>query len=436
MLQRYQLDSRHTKSLAAAGISGLYPATSLQGPTAGESRNVVNTPTTELGWLTLELRELVKPCPFRFEWSNARQGKKLLLGGDWARKATHTTRTIHGIDGAAIRKGIGPLSTANRQAALAAGSRLVKAWQNGAETNQRLRPCDQTMNRRLSHQRRIALDHIRGRSCGHGRKRKLLRLTENLFHWLDMRSLALDSPNSIIWAGDNVSRDTANYADRLFVAQWAVELNGNPWVLPKNRRAQTPKVKRPFIESSNDSDITRMFLAIRDRHAEAFCRVVAATGCRPSEVIFFDWNRWDDEGRPHKLHGFSPKVNKKFVAAIHPKQWLQDVDTSLLKSLNFSQPENVNSEEIAELNTRQSSRLLKQVQRDLSASGFTCLPTWTDLRHMWSIRAETDGMERRVAALAQAHSERIATDVYLRHGQEQQAIAGIERFASLQLVKR
>jgi hypothetical protein len=44
---------------------------------------MASTPTTGLDWLTQELRQSISPCPFRFEWSNARQGLKLLLSGDW-----------------------------------------------------------------------------------------------------------------------------------------------------------------------------------------------------------------------------------------------------------------------------------------------------------------------------------------------------------------
>ena len=131
------------------------------------------------------------------------------------------------------------------------------------------------------------------------------------------------------------------------------------------------------------------------------------------------------------LHGFSPKAKKKFVAIIHPRRWLEDIDISLLLSMQIDDSGRRTSEEVAELNTRQSSRLLKLVQSDLEAAGFSCLPSWTDLRHMWTIRAEADGMDRRTAALAQAHSERMATAVYLRHGEQRQVLAGIQRFASI-----
>ena len=143
----------------------------------------------------------------------------------------------------------------------------------------------------------MLIDHIRARSCGFGRKRKLLRHGQGLFEWLDLRRLPLDSPNAVAWAGDGVRRDTANYADRLFVGQWAIELNGLAWVLPKHRRAQKPKVQREFTETATDSDVEEMFLLVRDPVAQAFLRVVASTGCRPSEVVFFDWEGWG-EGWP------------------------------------------------------------------------------------------------------------------------------------------
>ncbi|MEB3264962.1 MAG: hypothetical protein VKJ66_11380, partial [Synechococcus sp.] len=276
------------------------------------------TPTSDLGWLTYELRQTISPCPFRYEWSNARQGLKLLLSGDWARRRTHTTRTIHGADGRAIRKQSRPLSTTERQLALAAGQRLVRTWLDGGDTRQRRRPAVQPCDALLERQRRVLVEHIRSRSCGFGRKRKLLRHAQGLFEWLDVGRFALDSPNAIAWAGDGVRRDTANYADRLFVAQWALELNGLPWILPKHRRAQTPKVKRAFTEAASDADVEVMFALIQNPSAEAFCRVVAATGCRPSEVVFFDWAGWERQGRPMGLQGYSPKVKKEFVAAVHP----------------------------------------------------------------------------------------------------------------------
>ncbi len=414
-------------------IAGQYTGPIAQAPSSGANPDMVSTPSTEVGWLTHELRQSVSPCQFRYEWSNARQGLKLLLSGDWGRRRTHTTRTIPGAEGLPIRKGARPLSTTERQLALAAGLRLVRSWLDGGDTRQRRRPAGQPCDALLDRQRRILFDHIRARSCGFARKRKLLRHGQGLFAWLDLRGLALDSPNAIAWTGDGVRRDTANYADRLFVAQWAIELNGQAWVLPKRRRAQAPKVKRAFTEAATDADIEAIFSLISDPVAEAFCRAVAATGCRPSEVAYLDWKGWDRDGRPMGLQGFSPKVKKEFVAVAHPSRWLADLDPALLLVPGIDPSDRSPSEEVAELNTRHSSRLLKLVQKDLAAAGFTCLPTWTDLRHLWTIRAQADGMDRKTAALAQAHSERMAAAVYLRHGEKRQTLAGIERFASLLL---
>ena len=393
-------------------------------------------PTSELACLTDELRQALTPCPFRFEWSNQRQGRKLLLSGDWNRSGTHTTRTISGPEGTAIRKGSRPLSTAERQAALTAGQGLIRRWQSGADTRQRRRPCSSPCNLQLDQQRRTLVDHIRSRSCGHGRKQKLLRHCQSLFLWLDERNLPLDSPNAICWAADGISRDTANYSDRLFVAQWAIDLNGLVWVLPKHRRAQKPKVKRAFTEASSDADVEGLFALISDPAAEAFCRVVAATGCRPSEVLLFDWQRWQAEGRPMQVHGWSPKLKKAFVAAVHPRQWLENLDISLLRSESVDPLDHSASEVAAQARTRYSSRMLRLLQADLRRAGFSCLPSWTDLRHLWTIRAQSDGMDRKTAALAQAHSERMAAEVYLRHGEQRQALSGIKRFASFLVADR
>ena len=393
-------------------------------------------PTSELACLTDELRQTLAPCPFRFEWSNQRQGHKLLLSGDWNRSATHTTRTISGPDGQPIRRTSRPLTTAQRQAALTAGQGLIMRWQSGADTRQRRRPCSNPCNLKLDQQRRTLLDNVRSRSCGHGRKQKLLRHSQSLFLWLDERNLNLDSPNAIGWASDGVNRNTANYSDRLFVARWAIELNGLVWVLPKHRRAQKPKVKRAFAEAASDADVEALFGLIKNPSAEAFCRVVAATGCRPSEVLLFDWQRWQAEGRPMQLHGWSTKIKKGFVAAIHPGHWLDNLDLSLLVSDLVDPQDRSGSEVAAEANTRYSSRMLRLMQADLRRAGYSCLPSWTDLRHLWTIRAQSDGMDRKTAALAQAHSERMAAEVYLRHGEQRQALSGIKRFASIIQVER
>ena len=137
-----------------------------------------------------------------------------------------------------------------------------------------------------------------------------------------------------------------------------------------------------------------------------------------------------------QLHGWSPKLHKAFVAAVHPRQWLEDVDIALLSCEAVDPSDRSGSEEAAQANTRYSSRMLRLMQADLRRAGFSCLPTWTDLRHLWTIRAQSDGMDRKTAALAQAHSERMAAEVYLRHGEQRQALSGIKRFASIMKADR
>ncbi len=391
---------------------------------------------TELAWLSNELRENLDYCPFRFEWSNHRQGHKLLIGGDWNRRLRHTTRTIQGVDGKPIRKAGRPLSTLERQLAIAEGIRLVKSWHQGCDTRQRRRPSGEPYNILLAHQRRVASELIRQRSCGTGRKRKLLRHTLNLYSWLDQRGLPLDCSNAIAWAADGVSCSTANYADRLFCARSAVELNALRWDLPKHRRPKTPKVRREFAENALDSDVEQVFSLIKDPQVEAFCRVIAATGCRPSEVVFFDWFSWLRADRQMPLYGWSPKVDREFIAVCHPLAWLKDLDPSLLRAPGLDWQDRSRTEQSSRLNTQYSARLLRLMKRDLQAAGFKPLPRWTDLRHLWTLRALAAGMDRKTAALAQAHSERMAELVYLRHGEKRQSLAGIERFAKLMLAKR
>ena len=74
------------------------------------------------------------------------------------------------------------------------------------------------------------------------------------------------------------------------------------------------------------------------------------------------------------------------------------------------------------------SRFLRLMQRDLAGVG---KPTWTDLRHLWTVRAELDGVNRRIGAITQAHSEKMAAMVCLRHGSRAQVLAEAERIASL-----
>ena len=83
--------------------------------------------------------------------------------------------------------------------------------------------------------------------------------------------------------------------------------------------------------------------------------------------------------------------------------------------------------------TKHYSRLLKLVQRDLKAAGLEHRPSWTCLRHLWAIRAEVDGIDRRIGALSQAHSIEMASLVYLRHGQKAQVLAEAKRHARVAL---
>jgi formylmethanofuran dehydrogenase subunit A len=119
------------------------------------------------------------------------------------------------------------------------------------------------------------------------------------------------------------------------------------------------------------------------------------------------------------------------VAAVHPIHWLEGLDIALLSSDAVDPLGCSDSEVAAQARTRYSSRMLRLMQANLRRANFSCLPTWTDLRHLWTIRAQSDGMDRRTAALAQAHSERMAVEVYLRHGEQRQALSGIKRFASV-----
>jgi integrase len=386
---------------------------------------------TELADLTAELKERIPEGPFRFEWSSQAQGQHLLLCGDWNRKGRRSSRTLYGRGGAVFRKGKRPLSTDQRQQALDAGTSLAKAWMNGADTRQRRKRCDMPASSLLATQRRVVFEQIRSREGGHGVKQKHHRHARALFTWLDDRNQALDAPSAIVWAGEGVKRDTDSYADRLRVAQWACEWNHKVWVVPENKKPKKPTVSRPFVDNRTDSDLVQAFSLIQDPAAATFFRVVAATGCRPGEVSFFDWERWEREGRPPALHGYSPKVKKDFVAICHPVEWIKEIDISLLKLEGVVSGERPVSEKSRSLVVRHYSKLLKLVKKDLSVGGWTVLPTWTDLRHMWTIRAEIDGFDMRVAALAQAHSHKMAEMIYLRHGEQRQVLAEINRMASV-----
>lgn len=386
---------------------------------------------TELADLTAELKERIPSCRFRFEWSSEAQGKHLLLCGDWNRCGRRSSRTLHDVEGSPLKKQRRALSTSVRQHSLECAVALINAWSDGADTRQRRKASQQPTSGLLASQRRLVVERIRSREGGHGIKQKHHRHARALFTWLDDRNQLLDAPNAILWAGEGVQRNTDTYADRLRMAQWACEWNAIPWVLPEAKRAKKPEVSRPFVDRCSDAEIERAFTLINDPAAEAFFRVVAATGCRPGEVALFDWPRWIKEGRGQALHGYSPKVEKEFTAICNPLHWLEGVDPGVLVVEGVNPAQRPKGEAATELLVRHYSKLLKLVKSDLKAAGWQDLPTWTDLRHLWTIRAEIGGFNTRIAAIAQAHSPKMAQMVYLRHGEQRQVLAEINRVASL-----
>lgn len=386
---------------------------------------------TELAHLTAELKERIPGAPFRFEWASKAQGQHLLLCGDWNRIGRRGSRTLYGREAAVFRKGKRPLSTDQRLQALEAGIRLANAWRDGVDTRQRRKRCDLPTSSVLAMQRRVVIEQIRSRAGGHGVKQKHHRHARALFVWLDERNQLLDGPNAIHWVGDGVKRNTDNYADRLRVAQWACEWNSKAWKVPEDKRPKKSTVLRPFVDQMLDTDLEQIFWLIKDPAAATFFRVISATGCRPSEVGFFDWDRWDREGRPTELYGYSPKVEKDFVAICNPLEWIKEIDPTLLKVQGADSGARPVREETSGLVVRHYSRLLKLVKKDLSTGGWTVLPTWTDIRHMATIRAKIDGYDVRTMALAQAHSHKMAEMVYLRHGEKRQVLAEIKRMASV-----
>jgi integrase len=386
---------------------------------------------TELADLTDELKERIADCRFRFEWSSKAQGRHLILCGDWNRCGRRSSRTLRDLDGAPIQKQKRPLSTTARQQALEGAAVLVHAWADGADTRRRRTVALQPTSSVLARQRRAVIERIRTRDGGHGIKQKHHRHARALFSWLDDRNQPLDAPNAILWAGEGVQRNTDTYADRLRMAEWACKWNALTWVLPEAKRAKKPEVHRPFVDHGTDAQIEQAFALITDPAASAFFRVVAATGCRPGEVALFDWSRWTKGGRGQALHGYSPKVEKDFTAICNPLSWLEGVDTALVAVQGVNPAQRPISEEASALLVRHYSRLLKLVQRDLSAAGWEHVPTWTDLRHLWTIRAELSGFNTRIAAIAQAHSHKMAQMVYLRHGEQRQVLAEIQRVASI-----
>ena len=386
----------------------------------------------ELSDLTAELTELDPSNVFKFEWSSPVQGQHLLLCGDWNRNGSRTSRTLDDACGAPIRKPERRLNTSQRQMALQGAQGLLKRWAEGGDTRKRLKRCNEPSSGLLARQRRTLVDYIRERAGGYGVKQKHMRHAKNLFSWLDERNLRLDSINAIEWASAGIQKDTDNYADRIRVAEWACKRNNVAWMMPANKRPKKPDVQRPFVDQMVGCDLCKLFALIKDPEALAFFKVIAATGCRPSEVAFFDWDKWDQDGRQNTVDGFSPKVGKEFKAICHPVEWINDIDTALLKNDSFKRDGLSISEETSQQLTRYSSRLLKLVQKDLKKAGFELVPTWTDLRHLWTIRADLAGMRRRVGAIAQAHSEKMATLVYLQHGAKAQVLAEAKRFASIQ----
>jgi integrase len=389
---------------------------------------------TELADLTAELKERIPDCRFRFEWSSKAQGSHLILCGDWNRCGRRSSRTLHDLDGSPIKKQKRPLSTNARHQALEGAAVLTIAWAEGADTRQRKTPSQLPTSTTLARQRRVVIERIRAREGGHGIKQKHHRHARALFSWLDDRNQMLDAPNAILWAGEGVQRNTDTYADRLRMAQWACQWNALTWVVPEGKRAKKPEVSRPFVDHCTDAQIEQAFTLITDPAAAAFFRVVAATGCRPGEVALFDWARWIEGGRGQALHGYSKKVEKDFTAICNPLSWLEGVDLALLVVQGVNPAQRPISEEASELRVRHYSRLLKLVQRDLRAAGWQHVPTWTDLRHLWTIRAELSGFKTRVAAMAQAHSHKMAQTVYLRHAEQRQVLAEIQRVARLSRV--
>lgn len=386
---------------------------------------------TELADLTAELKELIPSSRFRFEWSSKAQGRHLILCGDWNRCGRRSSRTLCDEDGTPIKKQKRLLSTTDRQQALKDALVLLQSWGDGADTRRRRKNFVQPSSSVLARQRRVVMDRIRARDGGHGIKQKHHRHARALFAWLDDRNQPLDAPNAIAWAGEGVARNTDTYADRLRMAKWACQWNALIWVLPESKRAKKPEVHRPFVDQTSDEEIERAFTLISDGAAQAFFRVVAATGCRPAEVALFDWSRWLEDGRGQALHGYSPKVGKDFTAICNPLRWIEGVDPSMLKVQGLDPSQRPISEEASALLVRHYSRLLKLVQRDLRAAGWQYMPTWTDLRHLWTIRAELSGFNSRIAAIAQAHSHKMAQMVYLRHGEQRQVLAEIQRIARL-----
>lgn len=385
----------------------------------------------ELAGLSAELREKISPCPFSFEWSSPSQGKHLILCGDWNRQGKRTSRTLQNEDGHPIKRSARQLTTEQRLSALGAATRLVTHYLEGSAAKQRKKRLAEPHSSLLRRQRKELFQLIRNREGGSGVKSKHLRHARSLFEWLDEQNCILDAATATKWAGEGVKRNTDNYADRLRVAQWACDINNITWKLADNKRPKKPSVKRPFVDKMVGKDLSELFPLIKDPEAAAFLKAVAATGCRPSEVLCFDWREWDESGRQNRIEGYSRKKKKSFMSLPHPVAWIKDLDIDILTS-HFEREELLSEdEEISERLTRHYSRLLKLVQKDLREAGYEARPTWTCFRHLRTIRGAIDGIDRRIDAAAQAHSEKMATSVYLQHGLKAQVLAEANRIARM-----
>ena len=282
----------------------------------------------------------------------------------------------------------------------------------------------------LKQQKRVVIDHIKVKPSQEKSKQKHLRHVHSLFDWLETSRRDLDGPNSQQWAREGCRLDTDNYSDKIRVAKWACELQGLPWVLPPTHKPKTPKVARPFVDRATDADVLRAITLVTDPVAATFFRVVAATGCRPSEVALYNWEEWDRQGRPNVIEGFSRKSQAPLTSIIHPVAWMKQINWKLvcIDGISHIPRESVTEEESSEL-TRHYSDLLRKVQDETQAKGFEWRIRWTDLRHLWTLRSDSDGLNTRTVALSQSHSEHMHKRVYLRHNPRRQVVAEAERFA-------
>ncbi len=314
---------------------------------------------TELASLTHELKQGCPSQGFRFEWSSKAQGVHLLLCRDWNRNGRRTSRTIPGPDGLAITKARQQLATPIRAHVLSEGQKLIQLWNQGGSTNSRHRPCQPLITSALKHQKKSVLCLITARQSQDRSKQKHLRHLHGLFDWLESGRMTLDGPNAQRWAREGCDLNTDNCSDRIRIAKWACGHNGIPWVLSPIHKPKAPSVIRPFVDKATDADIHRAISLVSDPVAATFFRVVAATGCRPSEVEL----------------------------------------------------------------------LLRKVQEETMRKDFEWRIRWTDLRYLWTLRSDGDGLNSRTAALSQSHSENMHKNVYRRHNPLWQVVAEAVRFA-------